>query len=233
MEHGLGRRLDPETPRAVALYPIATAATDRVRRTWGQDGAWLDQGRTGTCVGHAFAHRRADGPVKVSGVDSDFARTLYLEASAIYWGEPDASLQKGTSAVSACQVLLRRGVIDGYEWVSLGTAGPEDLRYALLELGAVCVGSNWYQSMYSPVPKGDQFYMKVNYSSTMVGGHEYVVNAIDLDPADGSEPYYRIKNSWGKGWGKGGTARFRIADLERLIFEGYGDAVLPHELPNA
>ena len=85
--------------------------------------------------------------------------------------------------------------------------------------------------MFSPVKEGNQFYMKVNYSSTMVGGHEYVVNGIDLNPTDGSEPYYRLKNSWGKGWGKGGTARFKLADLEKLIFEGWGDAVLINELP--
>jgi hypothetical protein len=54
---------------------------------------------------------------------------------------------------------------------------------------------------------------------------------IDLGPEDGSEPYYRMKNSWGKSWADGGTARFRLADLEKLIFEGWGDAVLIHELP--
>jgi hypothetical protein len=230
-QYGLGRRLDPETPRAAALYPVRAATTDRTVRNWNQKGAWLDQGRTGTCVGNAFAHRRADGPVKVSGIDQAFARQLYLEASALYWGEPDTSLQKGTSAVSACQVLMRRGAIDQYEWVANWNAGPENLRYTLLELGPVCVGSNWYESMYSPVRVGDQFYMKVNYSSQLHGGHEYVINKLDLDPQDGSEPYYRIKNSWGQGWAKNGTARFRLADLEELIFEGWGDAVLIHEVP--
>jgi hypothetical protein len=197
-----------------------------VRRNWNQKGAWLDQGDTGTCVGNAFAHRRADGPVKVSGIDQGWARQLYLEASAVYYGSPDTSLQKGTSALSACQVLLRRGVIDTYQWV---VSGP-DLRYALLELGPVCVGTNWYQSMFDPPKVGGKFYMRVNYSSQQVGGHEYVINKIDLDPEDGSDPYYRAKNSWGKGWADGGTARFRIEDLERLLFDGWGDAVLPHEL---
>ena len=87
--------------------------------------------------------------------------------------------------------------------------------------------------MFSPVQIGDQFYMRVNYSSALAGGHEFVVNGIDLDPTDGSEPYYRMKNSWGTDWAKHGTARFTLADLERLIFEGWGDAVLIHELPRS
>lgn len=226
-EHGLGRRHDPETPRAVALYPVATATTERVDRKWNQKGAWLDQGSYGTCVGNAFGHRRADGPVKVEGIDQTWAQRLYLEASALYWGEPDQSMQKGTSGLSACQVLLRRGAIDGYEWIT----GTDALRYALLELGPLCVGTTWYESMYSPKKVGDQRYMRVNFDSAQLGGHEYVINGIDLDPQDGSEPYYRMKNSWGKDWGNGGTARFRLAELEQLIFEGWGDAVLIHELP--
>jgi hypothetical protein len=169
--------------------------------------------------------------VRIPGITEDDAILLYLEASEIYYGTPDASLQKGTSAVSACQALLKRGAIDRFEWVAHWNAGPIDLRYTLLELGPVCVGSNWYTSMDSPRQVGDKFYMRVDYSTKLRGGHEFVVNKIDLDPEDGSEPYYRMKNSWGTGWADHGTARFRIADLEELIFGGWGDAVLIHEVP--
>ena len=231
MAGGLGRRHDPETPRAAALYPVQAEESDRLRRNWYQGGAWLDQGRTGTCVGNAFMHRRADGPVRVAGITEDDAITLYLAASEKFYGTPDTSLSKGTSAVSACQVLLERGAIDRYEWVANWNAGPMDLRSTLLELGPVCVGSNWYQSMDTPTVIGGHSYMKVNYSSTVRGGHEFVVNKIDLDPEDGSEPYYRMKQSWGTDWGDHGTARFKIADLEELIFNGWGDACLIHELP--
>jgi hypothetical protein len=231
---GLGRILDPETPRAAALYPVFTGISLRTRRNWRRaDIAPLNQGATGTCVGNAFAHRRAGGPVQVAGIDEAWARKLYLEASEIYWGTPDTTLSKGTSAVSACQVLLKRKAIDRYEWVAHWNAAVDDLRYALLELGPVCVGSNWYASMDSPTQVGNQFYMNVDYTSRVRGGHEFVIDRIDLDPQDGSEPYYTMLNSWGTSWGKGGTARFRLADLETLIFEGWGDAVLISELPRA
>jgi len=226
--NGLGRILDPETPRAAALYPVSTGTTDRLRRKWKQDGVWLNQGSYGTCVGNAFGHRRADGPVLIEGIDQPWAQQLYLEASEIYWGTPDTTMQKGTSARSACEVLLKRGAIDRYEWV---WSGPDALRYTLLELGPVCVGCGWFSSMDSPVPIDGQVYMKVNYDTQLRGGHEFVINGIDLQPVDESEPYYRMKNSWGTGWGNHGTARFRLADLEGLIYGGWGEAILIHELP--
>src|SRR5262245_27178419 len=188
-EHGLGRKLDPETPRARALHPAEAGETDRTVRHWAQREAWLDQGATGQCVGFSFAHRRADGPVKVEGIDYDFASALYLDASALYYGSPDTSLQNGTSALSACQVLQSRGAIDRYTWIT----DPLNLRYTLLEVGSVLVGTNWYSSMDWPreTDDGSQVYLKITYSTTLRGGHEYLINGIDLDPADGTEPYYR------------------------------------------
>lgn len=229
-----GRVLDPQTNRAAALYPVRAEATDRVRRRWKMPER-LDQGATGTCVAHAFGHRRAGNPVPVEGINHQWAIKFYLEASALYWGTSDTSLQKGTSALSACQVLLKRKAIDRYEWIANWNAGPEQLRYALLERGPVCVGSNWYSSMSAPriedTPDGKVAWMRVDYSSALRGGHEWVLDEIDLAPVDGSEPYVSILNSWGTGWGVKGRARFTLPDIDKLIFEGWGDAVIIHELP--
>lgn len=235
-EYGLGRIHDPETPRAAALYPVRGGVSTRIRHRWPQK-IRLNQGGTGTCVGNCFAHRRANWPVPIDSITETWARKLYLEASAIYWGTPDTTYQKGTSARSACDVLLKRGAIDRYEWIANWNAGPDDLVYTLLEKGPVCVGSNWYTSMDSPtlieVGGKMQAWMNVDYTSRYRGGHEWLVYGVDTDPLDGSEPFYEMLNSWGAGWGVRGTARFTMPDLEKLIFEGWGDAVLVHELPRA
>jgi hypothetical protein len=227
----LGRLPDPDTPRAASLYPATVGETDRTVRKWKQNGAWLDQGPYGTCVGNAFGHRRADGPVPIPGIDELWAQKLYLEASAIYWGVPDTTMKKGTSARSAGEVLLKRGAIDRYEWITT----PEGLRYTLLEVGSVCLGIDWYTSMDNPklVMKGDAhaYYITQDRTTVKRGGHELLINGIDLAPADGMDPYVRLKNSWGTTWGAHGTARMRLAEIEELVSLGWVDLALIHELP--
>jgi hypothetical protein len=213
----------------MALYPVRAETTTRTYRHYPAKTR-LNQGAYGTCVGNAFAHRRANGPLQIDGIDEAFAQKLYLEASAIFYGAPDTTMQEGTSGLSACMALMARGAIDRYEWMT----SPEDLRNTVLNRGSVCVGCSWYYSMFDTPPDGlGHKYIRYRPESTRVGGHEFEVVGIDLDPADGSEPYYDMLNSWGPDWGDNGKARFKLADLEELAFTGWGDAVLIHELPRA
>jgi hypothetical protein len=220
--HGLGRVAHPDTPAASALYPVTRRADYRATlatyKYWWQGGAWLDQGQTGTCVGYTFAHRRADSPVPVAGITGTWARNLYVDASG------DETLQEGTSGLAACRVLAGRGTITAYHWVT----SAQELRNTVLAMGTVCVGTDWYGSMFEPYAKYSNMYLRVDSSSGLAGGHEYLINGINLQPTYG-KPYYRVKNSWGTGWGKGGTARILCADLEDLVFNHAGDAVIVTE----
>jgi len=223
VRYGLGRVADPETPRAAAAYPITAhpryAVTTLATKWWWEGGAWLDQGPYGTCVGNAFAHRIADAPIPELGIDEAYARKLYLDASG------DSTYQQGTSGLAACRVLKTRGTISSYHWVT----SPSELRNTVLGLGSVCVGTNWYNSMFDPIFDYNNAYLKVDSSSGVAGGHEYLINGIRLHPLDGP-PFYRMKNSWGRGWGHIGTARLVCTDLESLIFNHGGDAVLIAEI---
>lgn len=219
---GLGRKPHPDTPRAAQLYPVtaraeyqATAATYHY---WWEGGVFLDQGQTGTCVGNAFAHRRADSPVPVSGIDEAYAQKLYVDASG------DTSLQEGTSGINACRTLATRGTISAYHWIT----SPTELRNSILTLGTVCVGTDWFNSMFNPTSQYSNSYLKVDPASGVAGGHEYLINGINLNPSSGPA-FYRMKNSWGTSWGRGGTARIACTDLEDLIFNRNGDAVVVTE----
>lgn len=218
--YGLGRKPHADTPRAARLYNanrLPREAWDKPHRFWWQGGAWLDQGNTGTCVGHAFAHRRADATVRTEGIDHDYAIDLYVAASG------DTSLQEGTYAIEACRVMKQRGEISDYFWIT----SPEELESTLLNRGPVCVGTNWYEDMFYPATRyGNQY---LNVSGPYAGGHEYVLNGIDTAPDDGPA-FYRMKNSWGTSWGKNGTARIPKNQMDDLIFSQGGDAVLIKEV---
>lgn len=219
---GLGREPHSDTPEAAERYPVrsltAFAPTTATNRYWWQNGAHLDQGQTGTCVGNALAHRRADSPMPTAGIDEVYARQLYVDASG------DGTLQQGTSAILACRVLASRGTITQYHWVT----SPDELRQTILTVGSVCVGTDWYNSMFEPVAQYSHQYLRVNRASGVAGGHEYLINGINLAPTAGP-PFYRMKNSWGTSWGKNGTARVACADLESVIFDHDGDAVVISE----
>lgn len=224
MAHGLGRIKNPLTPVAAALYPVTRRIDYRTAtatyKYWVQNGAWLDQGQEGTCVGHAFAHRRADPPVPIDGITHQWARQLYFDASG------DSTYSQGTSAYSACRVLAERGAVSAYHWIT----SADEMRNTILTLGSVAVGIDWYDSMFYPYAKYSNQYLRVATESGLAGGHEVLINGANFAPSQGA-PFYRIKNSWGQSWGKGGTARIKAADLEWLLFSRGGDAVLVTENP--
>lgn len=213
----------PDHDRAASKYPArrlltATAATYKY---WYQ-GTKLDQEATGTCVAHALGHRRANSPVIIDGITHQWAIDLYVEATG------DNSLQEGTWAQVVARRMLERSEISGFYWVNT----PEELRQAVLTIGPVAVGTYWYNSMFDPISKYSNKYLVVDPTSGIAGGHEYLVNGINLFPTSG-KPFYRILNSWGDQWGKGGTARIECEKLEDLIFNNDGDAVVLDEVKAA
>jgi hypothetical protein len=223
---GLGRKEGeaPDQPARTAAYPFRAAASTRRQRFWEQDGAWLDQNGYGTCVAHASAHRIADRPrEQLPGqIDNEWAFKLYRDATG------DASMQDGTWAHVVAEELLRRQLILRFEWIT----SPEAFDYAVKERGSVLIGVPWYDPMFDPYLGEDGHAWLDCSPGNLAGGHEILVNGVRTAPVDGRpwwRPFYRIKNSWGRWWGEGGTARIACEDLHRLVFEEWGDAVVLRE----
>lgn len=185
-------------------------------------GPSLDQGNTGTCVGHAWAHYSHDGPVVNGDVD---AIDLYVRATELdEWRENDpftdrggtvqANLQFGTSVRAGAKALRERGVIGSFWWAKNLT----DVVHALLNVGPVVVGTDWYESMFRTDLNNAMW-----RAGDVVGGHAYLLNGVDTD-----RKMVRVKNSWGRRWGREGSAWMYVWDFEYLL-DG-GEACLAVEL---
>lgn len=215
MSHGLGRRHAPD-PRD-RNYPMAAAVprTTRRYRYWNDLPLFLDQGSKPHCVGYSLSHWVNDGPTKHSKyLSADDADLIYKEAQFVdEWpGEGYA----GTSVRAGAKILQSRGFIESYLWAS----SLDEVIRAILEVGPVVVGTDWYSSMFDPDPNGF-----LTLDGDVVGGHAYLLNGVSV-----SGRKFRLKNSWGRGWNPahGGRAWICFEDFERLLHSN-GEACLAIE----
>lgn len=232
-EPGLGRRpaIDPRNddhPMRRALHMSAKLGVVSEiilpkRRTWYFRGDPLNQGATGTCVAHTFAHLIHADPIGHIGFLDPFElyREIVLldeyadndhEASAQISG-----MQMGSSGTGGAKALHRRGLIEGgYVW----SRSVEDIALWVRSRGCVAIGTNWYASMFSPTSEGF-----VVPGGRVGGGHEWLIRGIDM-----RRGLVICVNSWGPTWNAGATGckpgqfLMSLESLARLMHED-GDAV--------
>lgn len=203
----------------------AGEAVERGWRYWWQDGWWGDQWFTPQCVAYAWLHWLEDGPStrrpRQPGRTAQHGQgaallnpqNVYDEAQRIdYWPGEDYD---GTSVRAGAKVLRSHGFIKEFRWAW----DVDTLSEALLTEGPIVVGTNWYDSMMETGDKG----MISVVTSGQVYGHAYLVNGVNT-----SKEVFRIKNSWGRQWGEGGTAYISFGDMATLFNEN-GEACLAVE----
>lgn len=215
---GFGRRAAPD-PRdrlfsMAAVLPITPSP--RLWRHWWDYGWWGDQGQTNQCVGFAWEHWVDDGPTL------HMPRPLYDPASIYHsaqtvdeWPGQD---YEGTSVRGGAKALQALGRIREYRWA----ASLLEIEQAILSVGPVVMGTNWYESMMTP-----GFLGTIKVEGAIVGGHAYVLNGVNT-----IRRRFRIKNSWGRGWGSRGRASIGYDDMARLLAED-GEACLAIEIADA
>lgn len=216
-------------------YPLRPQATDfegreaveRGYRYWWADGWWGDQWYTPQCVAYAWIHWLEDGPtthaprapqrrasVMAQGAALLHPDNLYREAQRIdQW--PGENYD-GTSVRAGADVLRRNGLIREYRWAW----DLETVIQAILTEGPLVVGTNWYEQMF--YPDAEEGFIEIGGS--IAGGHAYELNGVNTE-----RRVFRIKNSWGRDWGKTGHAWISFDDMERLLDER-GDACMAFEV---
>lgn len=198
-------------------YPVMATIQAPFPRsyTW-SCGIVLNQGKEGSCVGHALAHELAARPKVFSDVDDAWAVSIYHEAQRNDpWAGgsyPGASpYYEGTSVLAGVRVLEALGHITEYRWAF----GVEDLSVAVSRKGPAVLGIPWYQGMYEPSAG------TLSIEGSHVGFHAILCHSYNVRRRE-----FRVHNSWGPDWGNSGEAVVSYDTMDRLLRE-QGEAVIP------
>ena len=212
--HGLGR-LAAVDERDGAYMLQAPRRSARTSRVWYDNGWWGDQGWTSQCVAYAWAHYIEDSPKTHPKAGSQVDPGLLYKAAQLIDEWPGEDYD-GTSVRAGAKVLQKMGIIGEYLWAW----DIRSIALTVLEQGPVIMGTDWYEGMFSPDPRTGV----IKPEGEVVGGHAYIINGYNT-----WTNLFRIKNSWGRGWGKKGRAWIHADDLGRLLAAD-GEACMTQEI---
>ncbi len=177
-----------------------------------------NQGRIGSCTGHAALGCMGTGPffALMDAAERDAypftesgAEAVYSDATALdtFTGSypPDDT---GSDGLSVAKVLTNAGIISGYQHAF----GIADLLGELWHRPCI-VGTAWLSGMNAPDAEGI-----VRWRGAEWGGHEYV-----CDGYEATRGLVWFTNSWGTGWGKGGHFAMPAEDFAKAL-DRDGDA---------
>jgi hypothetical protein len=196
-------------------YPMVKLASKRTSRYWNPSGWWGDQGDTPKCVGYAWGHWFEDGPITHRG-QAPFADPSTIYALAQDLDEWPGSAYEGTSIRGGAKAMQQLGFISEYRW----TKNLDVLISKILEVGPVVVGTAWWSDMCEPNARGI-----IRATGYVCGGHAWVVNGVNV-----KKSLFRMKNSWGRSWGRNGAAFVTFDDMAMLIGDMDGECCLAKEV---
>jgi hypothetical protein len=185
------------------------------RKTWRINSTALDQGETGTCVGHAWRNFLRCAPIRTVKKEPspfDIYRSAVLKDpwpdndDEANLPDDDPGMDVGTSVRAGAEALAEHGLLKSYVWAFELQPAVE---WVLTE-GPVVLGTNWYSS-FRPNAEG---IVQISPGASVAGGHAYLWRGVDTRRA-----LARCSNSWGDKWGKSGEFLVPFRDLERLIHE--------------
>jgi hypothetical protein len=207
----LGRHVNHD-PRSLAYEYRAPVHATYAGVDWQRHVPIFDQGQLGSCTGNAAVGCIGTGAF-FSSLDpqknypfapNEAGALACYEAATVldpYPGQYPPT-DTGSDGNSVAMALKNAGMISGYTH-----ALSFDAAMAALQTQPVIFGLSWYNDMFTPGADGT-----LSVSGALAGGHEVVLSAHDPHTAR-----VRLDNSWGEGWGLGGSAWLQLADFKKLL----------------
>lgn len=219
-EYGLGRL--PSKDERDNNYLIRSAfplkASTRKYRYYNAGGWFGNQGQMPFCVGYSWVHFLEGAPITHNNIPPPVVDPTYLYNEAQKVDEWEGISYEGTSVRAGAKVLQTLGFISNYNWAF----DNETLLYTILEISPVVIGVNWYDSMFDSDSNG-----VIKVGGSIAGGHAILVDGVNT-----MTKKYRLKNSWGKSFGRNGFCYISFDDMSRLISED-GEIAIATEIEKA
>lgn len=239
-------RLEPETWEHVERYPFAAPTPTKVERIlkvprWRVGKYPHDQGREGSCVGHAVAMERAiTNAAELHATRRYDPIALWRAAKAIdEWSYTKPGDDLGTSVKAAYEIARTVGLarVRAME-LQGGSPRPVDARAADPAEGVleyrwartvdevragiaagvpVAIGVTWYTGYDTPTRRGSEWWLPGGAAGRVRGGH-----SVCLYGASDRRQAFRLCNSWGASYP---LVWLPYSALERLLAEN-GEAAL-------
>ena len=211
IERSWGRDAAPdERDKPLTDKMLTVGGKRRKAQPWKQywrDGPWQgDQGSNGSCVGFAWAHWLYADPVRrLIDAEGVYAVSQNLD-------EWDGRDYDGTSIRAGAKVLQKLRFISGYAFAT----SAADVAKSVLRIGPVVMGTDWWSLM--SVPETTSFDLRT--VGVVEGGHAWLITGVDT-----KKKRFRMKNSWGKGWGVNGRANISF-DAVDILLKSAGEACI-------
>lgn len=186
--------------------------------TWPCKIPILDQDGLSACVGFTAGAELAAVPDAVKGITNETCTDLYfnIQANDEWPGSErpgDSPRAYGTSVLAMAKLMVDLGNWTGYRWART----LDEVIQAVGRVGPVCIGVDWTSRCMDTDAKG---FIHPELGS-VVGGHAVLIRGHSV-----KLKAFRIRNSWGPGWGDEGECLVSYLGIQTWLASG-GEFVLP------